>query len=365
MASRAPEHGIIGGLAAGLATVEKYSYQEWLNEQQLKTDQMRREAEFAFQQNTAQARRDMAREDALATADTEAEIFDRQADMRAAQNQEQLDFELERLRALAPEELKQAIYKEEQLSLFDMRFREKYADELDKLAGLEEQQKQKRQQSLVKLWRKDLEDALPSLDSDTLDKYAVKIVTGVETQPKSALPVSMVGNARPPIGAPALDAFIDGLKQEVGEGPIADDVPADMQQTVESLGQRLKEAVETADYDKLLELEKSLNAQTSTNNAVFNTQMQRLMEVVQLAKQRAGNKDQFRKLKSAYEKSGMSMDMFLLELFGNEAPAPVPGDAEQVGLANPQAPPAGDTVDPALQRQEEEIRARAFGRPAG
>lgn len=92
------------GIAGGLDTVDKYSYQEWLNQQQLKTDQLRREAELEWRKNTLDDEIEMERRRQLAAADTQMEIFEQQAPMRAAQNREAIQFDLDRFKKLAPEE---------------------------------------------------------------------------------------------------------------------------------------------------------------------------------------------------------------------------------------------------------------------
>lgn len=355
--SRAGEHGILGGLAAGLNTVEKYAYQEWLAEQQLKTDQLRREAEFQFQQDTAQARRDMATADAQQAAATQAAIFNdpAQVAMRGAQNQEAIDNKIAELQQLGPEQLAFELEKEEQKQLLSLRFQEKYANEIDALEGLQGQQRQSREANLIKLWRRDLSEQLPNLSDTRVQEIATEIVTGVRpAQTGFAFGATGPMNASSQVGQ-----AISALGQRIGQRIEADATmpgsKVNQRQWIQNKADDLAKAVTGADYEGLVNVRDELLAQIG-NDPLLAQNASELLETVERAIASAGSEDQ---LKAFGRRGGEAlMQQWLQSIM---APAQQP---QGTGLAAPKAggpqPPGGGS-----DAEVAAAVAESYGQPYG
>jgi hypothetical protein len=207
------------GIAGGFDTVEKYSYQDYINKQKLITDQMRREAEFEFQQKTAGARRAMAREDALDAAQTQMDIFDMQAPMRQAQQDERVSFRLDELEKLLPAEIKRALEKEGAMQEFTRAIREKYAEQDRAFAAEQAEANQEVQQKVIAGAREFLLDL--GLDEGWVDRATVRMMSDMDPLANTGLARSTSGSGSnvsyKDLGAMQLQQDIRGIRDVMEE----------------------------------------------------------------------------------------------------------------------------------------------------
>lgn len=182
------------GIAGGLDNIESnYSYQEWLNKQQLLTDELRRQAEFEFQQKTAGARRQMAREDALFAAETQGMVQDATADQRAKANQEAIQFRLEEIEKLTPAEIKAKLSTEEAMQEFTRQLQEKFFKQDEEFAARKAASNQEIQQQAITSMR----DYLKGLNFDQamIDRVTVRMISDMDPLANTGIGGSTGGRA--------------------------------------------------------------------------------------------------------------------------------------------------------------------------